>query len=566
MSSHDTVSTSARDTADDDAAPRELTAGQAAVAGLVREGVDTVFGIPGVQTYELFESLRNEPGIEVIGARHEQACAYMALGYAQSTGRPGVFSVVPGPGVLNASAGMLTSLATSTPTVCLTSEIPTEFMGRGMGHLHEMPDQQATVSSFTKWARTVTDPAEVPGAVAEAFAQATGGRPGPAVVAIPWDVLTRKESMPPVELEPTRAHGADYDAVASAAQALAGARNPMIMVGSGARHAREGILALAETLQAPVVSLRGGRGIVPDDHPLGFSSAAGFERWADTDVLLAVGTRQELVWFRWPDTPEDLVTVNVDVDPAQQQRLEPTVGLTGDSRLVVEQLLTALQDTAPRASRHEELAAAKEKARREIAELKPHADYLGAIQDVLPRDGYFVEEVSQIGFASYFAFDVFEPRHFITCGYQGNLGYGFPTALGVQAAHRDSVVVSVTGDGGFMYGVQELATAVQHGLNVITVVFDNGAFGNVQADQVRIYGHGSATELRNPDFVSMAESFGALGLRATTPEELRSAMAEAVAAKRPTVITVPMPLSLEQSPWRFIMPASRAKAAEPERD
>ena len=525
----------------DAAQPPVLTAGQAAVAGLRERGVDTVFGIPGVQTYELFESLRREPGIEVIGARHEQACAYMALGYAQSTGRPGVFSVVPGPGVLNASAGMLTSLATSTPTVCVTSEIPTDYMGRGMGHLHEMPDQQATVSSFTKWATTVTDPAEVPGAVAEAFAQATGGRPGPSVVAIPWDVLTRKASMPPVELEPTRAHGADDDAVTRAAQALAGARNPMIMVGSGARHAREGVLALAETLQAPVVSLRGGRGIVPDDHPLGFSSAAGFERWADTDVLLAVGTRQELVWFRWPDTPEGLVTVNVDIDPAQQERLEPTVGLTGDSRLVVDQLLAALQDAPQRPSRHEELAGIKEKARREIAELKPHADYLAAIREVLPRDGYFVEEVSQIGFASYFA-------------------------LGVQAAHRDSVVVSVTGDGGFMYGVQELATAVQYGLNVITVVFDNGAFGNVQADQVRIYGHGSGTELRNPDFVAMAESFGALGLRATTPEELGSAMAEAVAAKRPTVITVPMPLSLEQSPWCFIMPASRARTAEPERD
>lgn len=564
MSTH-SASSAPASTHDDAAQPPVLTAGQAAVAGLREQGVDTVFGIPGVQTYELFESLRREPGIKVIGARHEQACAYMALGYAQSTGRPGVFSVVPGPGVLNASAGMLTSLATSTPTVCVTSEIPTDFMGRGMGHLHEMPDQQATVSSFTKWATTVTDPAEVPCAVAEAFDQATGGRPGPSVVAIPWNVLTRQAPMPPVELVPTRPHGADEDAVARAAQALAGSRNPMIMVGSGARHAREGILALAEKLQAPVVSLRGGRGIVPDDHPLGFSSAAGFERWADTDVLLAVGTRQELVWFRWPDTPEGLVTVNVDIDPAQQERLEPTVGLTGDSRLVVDQLLAALQDAPQRPSRHEELAGIKEKARREIAELKPHADYLAAIREVLPRDGYFVEEVSQIGFASYFAFDVYDPRHFITCGYQGNLGYGFPTALGVQAAHRDSVVVSVTGDGGFMYGVQELATAVQHGLNVIAVVFDNGAFGNVQADQVRIYGHGSGTELRNPDFVAMAESFGALGLRATTPEELRSAMAEAVAAKRPTVITVPMPLSLEQSPWRFIMPASRAKAAEPER-
>ncbi|RKQ33747.1 thiamine pyrophosphate-dependent enzyme [Kocuria tytonis] len=549
----------------DSAASRGLTAGQAVVAGLRERGVDTVFGIPGVQTYELFDALRTTPGIEVIGTRHEQACAYMALGYAQSTGRPGVYSVVPGPGVLNAGAGMLTSLATSTPTVCLTSEIPTEFIGRGMGHLHEMPDQQATVSSFSKWATTVTDPAEVPAAMAEAFGQATGGRPGPAVVAVPWDVLTQKALMEPVAAPAAPAAGAEAEDVARAAEFLVSARNPMIMVGSGARHAGDGIRALAEKLQAPVVSLRGGRGIVSDEHPLGFTSAEGFERWADTDVLLGIGTRQELVWFRWPDAPEGLRTVNVDVDPAQQDRLVPDVALTGDARLVTAQLLEALHNVPARPSRTAELAAVKAATRAEVAELQPHSSYLDAIRETLPRDGYFVEEVSQIGFASIFALEIYEPRHFITSGYQGNLGYGFQTALGVQAAHRDSVVVSVTGDGGFMYGVQELATAVQYGLNVITVVFDNHAFGNVQADQVRIYGHGSATELANPDFVALAESFGALGLRATTPDELRAAMAEAVAARRPTVIEVPMPLSLEQSPWKFLMPASRAKAAQPER-
>ena len=551
----------------DDAAsaPSERTAGQAAVAGLREHGVDTVFGIPGVQTYELFDALRREEGIEVIGARHEQACAYMALGYAQSTGRPGVYSVVPGPGVLNASAGMLTSLATSTPTVCLTSEIPTEFMGRGMGHLHEMPDQLATVSSFTKWATTVTDPAEVPAAVAEAFTEATSGRPGPAVVAIPWDVLTQTARTAPAAAPVPAAPAADASAVERAARVLAGARNPMVMVGSGARHAGAEVLALAEKLQAPVVSLRGGRGIVSDENPLGFTCAAGFERWADTDVVLGIGTRQELVWFRWPDTPEGLRTVNVDIDPAQQDRLTPDVALTGDARTVARQLLDALEGTPARESRVAELDAVKERARAEIARLTPHSEYLAAIRAALPRDGYFVEEVSQIGFASYFALDVYEPRHFITGGYQGNLGYGFPTALGVQAAHRDAVVVSVTGDGGFMYGVQELATAVQFGLNVVTVVFTNNAFGNVQADQVRIYGHGSATELVNPDFVAMAESFGALGLRATSPSELGPAIEQAVHAKRPTVIEVPMPLSLEQSPWKFLMPASRAQAAEPER-
>lgn len=533
------------------------TAGQAVIDGLRAHGVDTVFGIPGVQSYELFNALRDESTIDVIGARHEQACAYMALGYAQSTGKTGVFSVVPGPGILNAGAGILTSLSTCTPTVCLTSEIPTDYMGRGMGHLHEMPDQLGTIKSFTKWAENVLDPALVPSTIDEAFRQASGGRPGPAVVAVPWDILTQRASMRANEPAPAPEPALDPYIIQKAAEVLASAKNPMIMVGSGARHAAPEILALAEQLQAPVVSFRGGRGIVPDDHPLGFNCAAGFERWSQTDVLLGIGSRQELMWFRWPDKPGNLIHLNLDIDPDQHYRLQPNVGITADAKEGTAALVNALVEYPGRESRHEEFAAVKAAKKREIAGLTPHADYLGSIREALPRDGFFVEEVSQIGFSSFFAIDIFEPRHFITCGYQGNLGYGFPTALGVQAGNRDKVVISVTGDGGFMYGAQELSTAVQHGLNVITIVFNNAAFGNVKADQLRIYGQESASELHNPDFVALAESFGALGLKAHTPDELKKAIGKAIGAQRPTVIEVPMPLSLENTPWKFLMPASR---------
>lgn len=533
------------------------TAGQAVIDGLRAHGVETVFGIPGVQTYELFDALRQEGSIEVISARHEQACAYMALGYAQSTGRTGVYSVVPGPGILNAGAGILTSLATSTPTVCLTSEIPTGYIGRGMGHLHEMPDQLATVKSFSKWATNVLDPTLVPSTITEAFYQARSGRPGPAVVAVPWDVLTQRGDMPTNDVAAVPLPAVPPQSIESAAEILASARNPMIMVGSGARHAAADILALAEKLQAPVVSFRGGRGIVPDDHPLGFNCAAGFERWYNTDVLLGIGSRQELMWFRWPDRPKNLIHINLDIDPAQHERLKPNLSLTGDAKAGVSALLDALAETPARSSRHTEYEAIKAANREEVAKLTPHSNYLASIRSALPHDGYFVEEISQIGFASYFAMEIFEPRHFITCGYQGNLGFGFPTALGVQAGNRDKVVVSVTGDGGFMYAAQELATAVQYGLNVITIVFNNGAFGNVKADQLRIYGQGSASELHNPDFVRFAESFGALGLKAHTPNELKSTIKHAIAARRPTVIEVPMPLSVETTPWKFLMPASR---------
>ncbi|MFW0772281.1 thiamine pyrophosphate-dependent enzyme [Paenarthrobacter nitroguajacolicus] len=540
-----------------DTSVRARTAGQAVIDGLRAHGVDTVFGIPGVQSYELFNALREEDTIKLIGARHEQACAYMALGYAQSTGKTGVFSVVPGPGILNAGAGILTSLSTSTPTVCLTSEIPTDYMGRGMGHLHEMPDQLGTIRTFAKWAENVLDPATVPATIDEAFRQASSGRPGPAVVAVPWDVLTQHAAMK--ANQPTQAPAPELDRtdIREAAKILAGAKNPMIMVGSGARHAAAEILALAEQLQAPVVSFRGGRGIVPDDHALGFTCAAGFEPWGETDVLLGIGSRQELAWFRWPDKPENLININIDIDAAQHERLQPNLGIAADSKEAAAALVEALDGAPARESRLAEFTAVKAAKAKEIAGLTPHADYLRAIREALPRNGFFVEEVSQIGFSSFFAIDMFEPRHFITCGYQGNLGYGFPTALGVQAGNRDKVVISVTGDGGFMYGVQELATAVQHGLNLITIVFNNSAFGNVKADQLRIYGQESASELHNPDFVALAESFGALGLKAHTPEELKHSIEQAIEAQRPAVIEVPMPLSLKNTPWKFLMPASR---------
>ena len=536
------------------------TTAQALVEGLIAHGVDTVFGIPGVQTYPLFDALAERTSeIRLIGARHEQGCSYMALGYAQSSGKTGVCSVVPGPGILNASAGLLTALSTSTPVVALTSEIPTTYMGRGMGHVHEMPDQLATIRSFTKWAANVMEPGQAPTLLAEAFQQARSGRPGPAAVAVPWDVLeasARIESTTPLEID---APAIDTAALSAAAELLATARNPMIMVGGGARDAAEAVRALAAHLQAPVVSLRSGRGVVPDRDALGFNSAAGFERWSDTDVLLAIGTRQELVWFRWPDRPEGLRTINLDIDPVQHDRLEPTVAITADARSGVPALLEAVRAVTPPAeSRAEEFDQIKRQAAAsQAAVLQPHLDYLQAIRQVLPDDGYFVEEVSQIGFSSFFGFPVNDPRHFITSGHQSNLGFGYPTSLGVKAAHPQSPVVSVTGDGGFLFGATELATAVQYELGVVAIVFDNQAYGNVMADQMRIFGRDMASSLRSPDFVSLARAFGADGYGATSPAELRSVLDNALERDRPAIIHVPMPLDTGASPWPFLMPASR---------
>lgn len=543
----------------------ERTTGQALVDGLLGHGVDTVFGIPGVQSYALFDAMAEHAGeISLFVPRHEQTCAYMAFGYAQSTGRVGVCSVVPGPGVLNASAALLTALGASTPVVLLTAEIPSAYMGRGLGHLHEMADQLAAMGHFTKWAANVLRPEDAPGLLAEAFHRARSGRPGPTALAAPWDVLGAAGQVTPVAPIPVVAPVVDEQALGEAVEMLAGARNPMIMVGGGARDAAPAVLSLARHLQAPVVSFRAGRGVVPDSDPLGFSSATGFERWADTDVLLAIGTRQELAWFRWPDRPAGLRTINIDIDPTQHERLEPTVALTADAVDAVPKLLDGLRaQTAGAASRAAEFAGLKERAAAErAAVMQPHLAYLAAIRDVLPLSGFFVEEISQIGFSSYFGFPVDDPRHFITAGYQGTLGFGYPTSLGVKAGNRSAPVVSLSGDGGFMFGSNELATAVQHDLGVVAVVFDNGSFGNVQADQERIFGRQSGAVLTNPDFPAMARSFGCEGYRAESPDQLRATLDKALADDRPALVHVPMPLDTTTSPWRYLMPQSRQAPVE----
>ena len=535
-----------------------MTGGDAIVHALLKHGVDTVFGIPGVQTYHLFDAFhRAGDRLKVIGPRHEQTTAYMAFGYAKSTGKVGVYSVVPGPGVLNAAAALCSAYGASAPILCLTGQVPSDFIGSGKGHLHELPDQLATLRTLTKWAARIEHPAEAPALVAEAFRQMRTGRPRPAALEMPWDVFGMQAPVRPIAAPDGYAEiQADPEAIERAAALLKDARNPMIMVGSGAMHASAEVLALAELVQAPVVALRGGRGVVSDEHHLGFTCAAGFQRWRETDVLVGIGSRLELMWFRWPDRPAGLKVINLDIDPTQTARIKPTVAVVGDAKQSVAELIAAVQRSGvQRASRREEFEALKKSTWSEIQKIQPHIRYLDAIRQVLPRDGFFVEEICQAGFASYYGFPVYEPRTFVTCGHQGTLGFGFPTALGVKVGNPDKAVVSITGDGGFLFGLQDLATAVQYGINLVTVVFNNNAYGNVLRDQQRLFGGrviGSA--LRNPDFVKLAESFGVTAQRVATPDELKQALDQALGCGAPALIEVTVDRSAEVSPWEFLMP------------
>ncbi|MBW8298324.1 MAG: acetolactate synthase [Hydrogenophaga sp.] len=529
---------------------------QSMVDALIAQGVDTVFGIPGAHTYDFSDALykaRNQ--IRMIHTRHEQAAGYMAYGYAKSTGRPGVFTVVPGPGVLNAGAALCTAYGANAPVMCITGNIMSHLIGQGRGQLHELPDQLALLRGLTKWSGRIDHVTEASGVMAEAYEKMMSGRRRPVAVEVPWDVFGQTGPAISVPTEPAPAPMPDPARIAEAAALLRQAKRPMIMVGGGAVDAGAEVLALARAIGAPVVSHRSGKGVVSDDEPCAFDLVAGYDWWRECDLLIGIGSRLELQFMRWRWQPAGLKTIRIDIDPTEMVRLKPGVGIVADAAEATRALIAALAGLAP-PDRSGEFSAYRAEARARMQAVQPQMTYLEAIRRALPRDGFFVEEVSQMGFTARFGFPVYAPRQYVTCGYQDNLGFGFNTALGVKVANPEKAVVSVSGDGGFMFGVQELATAVQHNIAVVAVVFNNNAFGNVRRDQATVYeGRLIGSDLANPDFVALGKSFGVASERADSPAALEEAVKRALASGRPALIEVPVETGSETSPWTFLHPA-----------
>ena len=552
------------------ARPVAMTGGMAIVEALIANGIDTVYGLPGAQLYALFDALQQRSDrIRTIGARHEQACGYMALGHARSTGRPGVYAVVPGPGVLNTTAALCTAQGTCAPVLCITGQVPSAFLDRGRGHLHELSDQLGALRPIVKWGARIERAADAPEIMNEAFRRMLSGRPGPVVVEMPWDMMaaTGMVATLPAALVPVAPPPSPVE-VEAAARLVAEARHPLIMTGSGAQHAAEAIRALSEELDAPVTAFRSGRGIASEDEHLGVSSYAAYKMWSQTDLVIGIGTRVEMPTMRWTGMmslhdrlPGGRRLVRIDIDPAEMRRLKADAPIVADAEAGTRALLAAVRKVrkartpAERKAARARIASAREEARAEYASVQPQVTYLDVIRDVLPRNGFFVPELSQMGFASYFAYNVAEPRTYVTEGYQGTLGFGFPTALGVKAANPERPVIAVTGDGGFMFAVQELATAVQYGLGVIVLLFNNNAYGNVLRDQKVGFGNriiGSVLE--NPDFMLLAKAFGVAGHTVSSPEALRPVLAKALKTKVPVLIEVQVPQGSESSPWPFVHP------------
>lgn len=536
------------------------TGGEALVSALISHGIDTIFGLPGVQNDYFYNAVYDAGDkLRVIHSRHEQGAAYMALGYSLAGNRIGVYNVVPGPGLLNTTAALSTAYGCNAKVLCLTGQIHTDHLGRGYGMLHEIPDQMAVIRSLTKWAAHIARPEEAPRLLATALSEMLSDRPRPVGLEIPLNVLSAKAEMSlnPLPLA-VRRPAVDPDALERAAQLLGKAKRPLIFVGGGAQDASEEVCALAEALQAPVFATNNGRGILSSRHPLSFPLGVAHRFWAEADVVLAVGTRMTNPLLNW-GVDDDLQVIRLDIDPEEHNRISPpAVSLVADSKDGLAALVNALgRHNSRRPSRKAEMETLQAAVAAEQAQLQPQFAYLTAIREALPDDGIFVEELTQVGYASRFALPVYQPRTFLSTGYQGTLGWGFSTALGAKVAMPNRSVLSISGDGGFLFGVQEMATAVQHGIATVSVVFDDGAFGNVRRMQQQQYGNRViASDLRNPDFVKLAEAFGMLGVRANNPDELRVAIEKGFAAGVPTLIHAPV--GEMPSPWGSVfMPRIR---------
>ncbi len=521
-----------------------LTGGQVVVKSLIAAGVDTIFGLPGVQNDWLFNALFDyKKEMRVIHTRHEQGAAYMALGYNLASGRPGVYSVVPGPGFLNSTAALATASGLGAKVMCLVGQVPSKAQGKGWNVLHELPGQMDILKSLTKWVGKVESPADAIFKIEEAIKQLYSGVARPVGLEVSMDILEKEQEIA-FQFNPFSRETSVFSPslIENAARLLGGARQPMIFVGSGAMDASEEVRQLAEALQAPVFSYRTGKGIVSSRHPLSLTTPSAHWLWKNADVVIGIGSQVRDPLLKW-GTDANLKFISINSDPSVHNRIiNPTLSITGDSAEVLKQVLERLdQFNSARASREQEMQEIKLRWARETAYLEPQIAYLKVIREELPDNGILVDELTQVGFASRMVWQAYEPRTYLSTGYMGTLGWGFPAALGAKVARPEVPVVSVTGDGGFMFNVQELATAVRHNIGVVILLFNNQAYGNVRSMQKSLYGNRViATDLKNPDFVDLALSFGARGMRVNSSEELRAALKASLFLSTPTLIEIPV--------------------------
>jgi acetolactate synthase-1/2/3 large subunit len=529
------------------------TGGDALASQLAREGVEIVFAVPGVQLDWAIDGLRKLANrITLVGTRHEQATSYMADGYARASGRVGVCLVVPGPGVLNAMAGLSTAYACNSRVLCIAGDIFSPTVGKGLGLLHEVRGQTGILAAVTKWQGRATRAEDVPAIISEAFAQLRSSEPKPVAVEISHDVLSAvaEVSLQETDLASNPLAPAP-EQIAAAAKLLAASRTPVIYVGGGAlaANASDALAAFAERIQAPVIMGENGRGALSDRHPLALTALDGRAVMPHADLVFVVGSRfvdTAMGKAAWPSDATRYVYINTDPAVVSAPR-RPDVFIQGDCRLALELLERAAPQRPPLKM---DLDAVRKWAAEQMREIEPQGVWLKALRRAIPDDGILVNELTQVGYFARIAYPVYQPNTFITPGYQGTLGYGFPTALGAALGSNGRMVVSINGDGGFGWNLQELATARKYNIPVAVVVFNDGHFGNVRRMQLDQFGQEYGVALQNPHFDRLASAFEIPYVSTEDPAQLEKALREHAGRGGPTLIEARV--GAMPSPWHLL--------------
>ncbi|MCC7045704.1 MAG: hypothetical protein IT562_03240 [Alphaproteobacteria bacterium] len=518
-----------------------MTGGDAIAESLIANGVDTVFGIPGIQLDNLFDAFyRRRNRLRVIHTRHEAGAAYMAMGYAQSTDRTGAYVAVPGPGLLNSLTPLCDAASANLPVLGITGQIPSAQIGLGLGIAHEIKDQVRAAEGVVDWVRRANHPSEVPALLNDAFRHMHSRRRKPAVFEMAPDMMGAKA---PVEMlpaaSPDAAPAPDPDAVRRAAAMIADAIYPIVMVGGGIAGAEDALKALAERVGAPVVMNQNARGALPEDHPLAHHMLAGQELWGKADLVIAAGTRFATPGLSWgrPDLP----VVRIDIDPVQIRKpARATLAIVADASQAMRAIVQALEGKTVKA-RPDGHVAIRDELRRKLDAMEPTAGYARALRQALPRDGMVFSDITQFGIYTRYGMPMYQPKTYLMPGYEATLGWAYPAALGAQVANPERKVVTFAGDGGFLFNMQEMATAVQHHIPVVGIVFNNNLYGNVHGIQAKSFGgRHIAVELRNPDFVALARAFGMAAARVESADQMFETLRKFLDAGAPALIEVPV--------------------------
>ena len=532
--------------------PPGRTGGDLVVETLAGLGATTVFGLPGQHALGMFDALRRSD-LRYIGLRVENNAGFAADAYGRITGEAAPLLLSTGPGALTSLAALQEAAAASAPVLAISSQVPTAGLGGGRhGYLHELPDQAASFRGVVKSVHIVRTQSQIPSAIEAAWKSALSAPHGPVWVEIPQDVLIAETAIPvvtggdafPEELPPRP------ELTAVAADLLSKAARPVIIAGGGVVRADASgkLKQLAERLQAPVVTTPGGKGAFPWKHPLSLQSWIEDRHTTDfledADVLLVVGSGLgELSSNYHTFTPRGRV-LQIEADLGKLESNHPALGIHADARLALQALLETVSERQdPGAPERVREVLAKVADRIAAQELTLEQDVLASVRRALPASSPSFWDMTILAYWAWSAFDAKGPNHMHSAQGAGGLGYAFPAALGAAAADPTRPVLAVSGDGGALYSIAELATARQYDLNVTWLIVDDGGYGILREYMNDAFGEATATELTRPDYVALAESFGVPGVR-TTPEHLEQDLAKALAAPGPSVVLLPAVLRM----------------------